>query len=435
MTRISQTQVSSTILPLRRISTQQLRKGMFLTRVLDSWWKSPFFVHRRLLATQGDIQQLQDSGIKEVEIDVSKGVDVLEETEECSFGNSERIEGSEADSQPQMPVEEQGQENRMETVLEKSNKELGQRTVLQRLHEQAVAGVQRVFEGVKTGQPIHQPTLLETSRNLLVQAISQPVLMAEVTLLESLRTYQGSLYAHVVDTAIFSILVGMELGWEEAQLEELCLAALVHDVGFMRLPKNLVKKEWGGTLASSTLVKQHVSIGVALLKRGDGWSPGLLRSVEEHHEFQDGSGYQKLGREWLSPISLLLGLVDYFDEFMAETGQQAPVPAAIILRRLYQESKKGKFPPSYVEALIRVLGVYPIGTMVELSGGEQAVVVKPNPEARMQPWVKIIRDAKGTEVSVPDVVNLATPGSSPSGHSITKILEGQHFSRPISEYL
>ena len=74
------TSISSTS-TLQRIPTSQLRPGMFLVRILDSWWKSPFFVHRRLLKSSTEVQQLMSSGIREVEIDTSLGVTVSPDSE------------------------------------------------------------------------------------------------------------------------------------------------------------------------------------------------------------------------------------------------------------------------------------------------------------------------------------------------------------------
>ena len=81
MASLSKPPAAASTSTLKTLPTSQLRPGMFLVRILDSWWKSPFFVHRRLLKSPTDVQQLMSSGIREVEIDTSLGVEVSSEAE------------------------------------------------------------------------------------------------------------------------------------------------------------------------------------------------------------------------------------------------------------------------------------------------------------------------------------------------------------------
>ena len=114
MARLSRASSPSSCRTLQRIPTSQLRPGMFLVRVLDSWWKSPFFVHRRLLNTPTEVEQLMSSGIREVEIDTSLGVEVSSESEsdwpEHSAEETDILlvscdqEQSDADSSPPLSV-------------------------------------------------------------------------------------------------------------------------------------------------------------------------------------------------------------------------------------------------------------------------------------------------------------------------------------------
>jgi len=425
---------------LQRISTSQLRPGMFLIRILDSWWKSPFFVHRRLLKSASDIQQLMNSGIREVEIDTALGVDVfagevsgpdedsspLEHTdgsmasiEEAGWPSSQRVSvsvPSESSSDPDSSVEDS--QEREEIV---------------QLREAAMASVEGAFEGIKSGQPISQPVAHSTAQALVQKTLDNPALVAEILLLDSLKQFEKTLYAHVVDTAVYSILVGLQLGWDEEALEALGVAGLLHDVGYLRLPQNIVKAHWDGR-GDSVLLQKHVVMGETLLKRHGQFSSDIIRMVSEHHAYQDGSGYPDgVGGALLSQSGQLLGIVDFFDELITVGGTSGALPAALAIRALYQDAQKGKFAPRYIEAMIRILGVFPVGTVVQLSTGEQAVVMKQHPEIGLKPRVKIFRGPDGKVLEASQECDLSEDASLGHDISIAKVLSPTEYSLDLAE--
>ena len=159
MARLSRPTPASSTNTLQRIPTGQLRPGMFLVRILDSWWKSPFFVHRRLLKTPTEVQQLMSSGIREVEIDTSLGVEV---SSESALGFDEDLSPSEATEISIAPyASDDSATNEQAAVAlgpesvpdpEPHSEELKNREEVVQLREAAVTAVEGAFEGVKTGQ-------------------------------------------------------------------------------------------------------------------------------------------------------------------------------------------------------------------------------------------------------------------------------------------
>jgi len=436
----SQTSGSSTN-TLQRISTSQLRPGMFLVRVLDSWWKSPFFVHRRLLKSSTDVQQLMGSGIREVEIDTSLGVEVFSEVERGVHESpSEKTEipilsreqgDSDADTQT---VASLGPESSPDPEHETGSEESKNREEVVQLREAVVVAVKGAFEGVKTGHPISQPAIHGAAQALVQKTLAHPALVAEILLIDSLNKFDKTLYAHVVDTAVYSILVGLQLGWDEGTLEHVGVAGLLHDVGYMRLPQNVVKAHWEGR-RDAVLLQRHVMMGETLLKRQSQFPEDIVRMVREHHAYQDGSGYPEgQGGALLSAPGQLLGIVDYFDELITVGGASGALPAALAIRRLYQDAQKGKFATRYIEAMIRILGVFPVGTVVQLSTGEQAVVMKQHPEMGLKPQVKIFSGSDGKILDVPQKCDLFKDASLGHDISIAKVLGPTEYSLDLQEY-
>ena len=441
MPSVSRPTSASSTSTLQRITTSQLRPGMFLVRILDSWWKSPFFVHRRLLKSPTEVQQLMSSGIREVEIDVSLGVEI---SSEAKSGFDEAASPSEVTDRPIVSCDHDdlatnehapvalGQESAHDPELQSEESKTREEVV--QLRETAVAAVEGAFDGVKTGHPISQPAIHGAAQALVQKSLTHPGLVAEILLIDSLKLFNKTLYAHVVDTAVYSILVGLQLGWDEGKLERVGVAGLLHDVGYMRLPQNVVKAHWEGR-NDAVLLQKHVVIGETLIKRQTQFSADIVRMVREHHAYQDGSGYPDgQGGALLSKSGQLLGIVDYFDELITVGGNSGALPAALAIRRMYQEAQKGKFSTPFIEAMIRTFGVFPVGTVVQLSTGEQAVVMKQHPEIGLKPQVKIFLSADGKMLDVPQMCDLARDSNLGHDVSIAKVLEPTEYSLDFQEF-
>ena len=440
MPRLFRSDTDSSPSTLQRLSTSQLRPGMFLVRILDSWWKSPFFIHRRVLQSPTEIQQLMNSGIQEVEIDTSLSVadssegksvfdDILSDKAERSIVSRDQ-EDADAASKASISV---SQKSLPDLEPETRSEESKNQEEVTQLREAVVAAVEGAFEGVKTGQPLSQPAIYGAAQALVQKTLLHPALVAEILLIDSLKQIDKTLYAHVVDTAVYSILVGLQLGWDEGVLERVGVAGLLHDVGYMRLPHNIVKAHWEGR-NDVVLLQKHVVMGETLIKRQPDFSADIAQMVREHHAYIDGSGYPEgQSGDLLSESGQLLGIVDYFDEMITVGGTSGALPVALAMRRLYQEAKKGKFSTHYIEAMIRILGVFPIGTAVQLSTGEQAVVIKQHPDMGLKPQVKMFLSAGGKKLNPPQTCDLSQDANLGHDISITSVLDPTEYSLNLLE--
>ena len=381
------------------------------------------------------------SGIREVEIDTSLGVAV------SSAAESDVDEAESTTEETDMPIvscrhdESATNEQAPDSKVPESTPDLApyleaskNREEVIQLREATVAAVEGAFEGVKTGQPISQPAVYATAQALVHKTLASPALVAEVLLIDSLKQFHKTLYSHVVDTAVYSILVGLQLGWDEEKLQKVGIAGLLHDVGYMRLPQNVVKAHWDGR-HDAVLLQQHVAIGETLIQRQADFSSDIVQMVREHHAYRDGSGYPEgYASGVLSESGQLLGIVDYFDEMITVGGNSGSLPAALAIRRLYQEAQKGKFSTPFIEAMIRTLGVFPVGTVVQLSTGEQAVVMKQHPEMGLKPQVNIFRSPDGKILDGPQKCDLFKDSSLGHDMSIAKVLDPTEYSLDLQEY-
>src|SRR5438094_399136 len=166
-------------------------------------------------------------------------------------------------------------------------------------------------------------------------------------------------------------------------------------IGKARLPTELLNKRNRLSEAEFAQAKQHVQYSVEILSNTPGLPPGLGELALLHHERQDGSGYPKglKGRD-IGLLGSIAGIIDTFDALTARRRYAEPVPASAALSMLYKW-RGSFFDPVLIEQFIRCIGIFPLGSTVELNSGEIGIVIAQNLEKRLQPRVMVIRDAAG----------------------------------------
>lgn len=413
---------SSSSFPLKQIPTTQLRPGMYLVRIVDSWWKSPFFLHRRTIQSQEEIQLLLQAGIQVVEIDPARGLRVTGEDGDSPLSPAEDHESSSA---PEDPMTNDSPSLHGGSVPEeRPSSDFENRQRVRQLRNDLKRSMNDIFDGLKTGHALPMPSIHQMAESLLQEVTQHPVILTEVMLLENMEKYDQTLHGHVLDVAILGLLLGIQLDISPNLLHEVAVAGLLHDVGFLRLPANVVKDPAINKTALPQVLRQHVNIGVALIRQYAKGSSLVHRMVGEHHEYMNGSGYPRhLADESISEGGKLLGLVDYFDELVSPWGNSNRLPPALALRRIFQEVREGRFPLRMGEALVRTLGVFPVGTVVKLSSGEIAVVASHQAQAGVKPVVLVVSGVDGVPLNVPHERSVGDDRSSDHSAAIHEILQ------------
>ena len=425
---------------------------MYLIGMDQSWWNTPFFRHHRLINSEEEVLKLKQAGVKQVEIDLAKGLDVEDPPEgnpgphpvvhpesKLSEADTVRIEHPSGAlgrmvSGPEGISEGDSVKEATPIWVDPDASGMEGREKASVVREAAVQAVEKIFEGVVTGVPLEYGLLQETTESVLCHVTSHPQSMAQLVLLQNLRTFDKQIFDHVVDVCALAVMIGVELGWDEDALRELAMGALLHDVGYLRLPANLIKQRHRKVLPESSLLDQHAELGGAVLRQYPEIPESVVRMVLDHHERQDGSGIPcGITGHALSRGSQLLGLIDRFDSLSSQGGGRPQQPSAMVLRELYAEAKSGKFEATAVERMIRCLGVYPVGSLVELSTKERGVVTMVNPENLLKPTVKILSDEQGNFYPSPFVVDLADTGSQES-RRITFLLDPAHEDIQVGKY-
>ena len=213
--------------------------------------------------------------------------------------------------------------------------------------------------------------------------------------------------SHALDVSIYMLTFGRFLQLEPGQIEFLGYLGLLQDIGKLRLPKELLEKRGRLTIEEFELAKLHVRYSAEILRATPGLPAELARVAALHHERHDGSGYPKgLRGNEIGMIGSIAAIVDTFDALTVKRPYADPVSPSAAISMLYKW--RGVFYDAHlVEQFIRCIGIFPVGSLVELNTGEVGVVIAQNVTRRLLPRVMVIRDAEGNPLQPHKLLDLA----------------------------
>jgi HD-GYP domain-containing protein (c-di-GMP phosphodiesterase class II) len=231
-------------------------------------------------------------------------------------------------------------------------------------------------------------------------------------LVSRMRQEDKTLYGHGVNVAIYLIALGRHLSLPKEMLEHLGTLGLLLDIGKTRLSRDLLQKE--GRLSSEEFetVKKHVAVGLDILINTPNLHPNILEGVAQHHERENGSGYPAgLAKGEISLFGRMAAIADTFSAMTNPRPYTEIVPAYQALQAMVNLGRDLYHAP-IVEQFIHAIGIFPVGTMVELSTGEVAVVLSHSKVRRLKPRVMIISDKDKKPLQSPTTLDLLYPPAS-----------------------
>lgn len=394
----------------KKITIDELQIGMFVVDLDISWIKSPFLFHRRAIKEKKDIILLKSSGVKKLTIDLDKSQFETANPESAAESQSvdDRLEqenihaGIDVDEEEGLqPEKPELSEHSLDTPSVPLDEEMGRASILKKQAEQAF---NEINECAKAGKVIpvskFQPVIDDTISSLLRNS------QALLTLMH-LKRYEQKLFAHSFSVMTLAITLGIKQGVSEDELKELAMAALLHDLGWAQLPLNLFGKAQKYTENEKKVVYQHQKIANMLMAKSHRISESVRSLMMKHHERLDGSGYpQGIKEQQLNTLDRILILADYYDETIHGLLDGPGLLPSEALRVFYKEAVHNKLDKLLVESLIKLLGIYPLTSAVELTTGEKGIVVEVNRDKPLVPVVRIMYSADGRPMLNPQLIDL-----------------------------
>ncbi len=231
-------------------------------------------------------------------------------------------------------------------------------------------------------------------------------------LIARLKQQDENIYGHGLNVAIYLVAMGRHLGLPKDFLERLGTVGLLLDIGKTHLPRELLLKKGQLTSDEFEIVKSHVNMGLDILKETPGLHPDVLQGIAQHHEREDGSGYPTgLSTGDISLFGRMAAIADSFSALTNPRPYAEAIPADEALQTMANWGG-GFYHAPIVEQFIHAIGIFPVGSMVELSSGEVAVVISHNKVRRLKPRVLIISGPDKSPSQSPTTMDLLYPPAS-----------------------
>lgn len=282
--------------------------------------------------------------------------------------------------------------------------------------------LRRTLEHVRLGEMVDTAEAQQLISELVEQVVEAPSAMVWMTQLRNRDEYTS---IHSVNVCILALSFGRYLGLDKEMLNTVGMGALLHDIGKLCVPLEVLNKPGALTHEEFEIMKSHPAAGHTLLCEDPNVPVGSLEAVLYHHERGDGRGYPRgLSAEQIPFTARLVSIVDIYDAMCSDRVYHDGLPPQEALSRIYRLGGPA-LDRELVEAFIRCIGVYPIGALVELTTGEVAVIVGLNERQKLRPVVQLLLEADQRTPSERRLINLGS--SAWRGHkdapAVQRILE------------
>jgi len=357
---------------LKKIPADAVRLGMYLHALEGSWLSHPFWKSEFIVDDPEDLLRLRQSGLTAVWIDTRKGADVADQAVVLSAPASV--------SPPEAPI--------VPAVTRCSARDELQRAA--RLLSRSKKAITELFNEARLGNAINVEGCLP-----LVADISDSLARNSSVLIGLARLKHRDEYTYMHSVAVCALMISLsrQLGLDEATVREAGLAGLLHDVGKMLMPLDVLNKPGGLTDAEFTVMRSHPERGHALLIAAGTLPESALDVCLHHHEKFDGSGYpHRLQGEAISLFARMGAVCDVYDAITSNRPYKKAWSPAESLARMAQWT--GHFDTRVFHAFVRSVGIYPLGSLVRLESGRLGVVIDQHPEKLTEPLVRVFFSAK-----------------------------------------
>lgn len=380
---------------LKKICVDRLVIGMHLHEFCGSWMEHPFWRTKFVITDPKDIDSIRASSIREVWIDVSKGLDtedggISEEASEAEVERELTAAAAAAAPEAQRPAAMHEEVQRAARICAKA--------------KQAVVSM---FQEARMGKAVRAEDC-----GPLIDEISNSVLRNPGALisLARLKTADDYTYMHSVAVCALMIALARQLGLDAEQTRQAGLAGLLHDLGKAFVPNEILNKPGKLTDEEFAVIKKHPEYGHEALLAGSGVPEMTLDVCLHHHEKVDGSGYPKgLRGDAISLFAKMGAVCDVYDAITSNRPYKAGWDPAESLRKM-AEWAKGHFDEKVFQAFVKSLGIYPTGSLVQLGSGRLGVVVEQSEKSLLAPKVKIFFSTKANARIRPEILDLSRPG-------------------------
>jgi putative nucleotidyltransferase with HDIG domain len=374
---------------LKTIPVHHVRLGMYIQSLGGRWIDLPFWRSSFLLNKSDDLELLLRSKVPDVVIDTDKGLDIelaapslVPETAPAPAPLPEKID------EPQL------------ITKVSFDKELDRARQIQAKAKKAVT---ELYKEARMGKAIRVDAVAP-----LVDEINDSIdrnagALLSIARLKSIDDYT---YMHSVAVCALMTALGKQMHLDREEIQQLGLAGLLHDVGKMGIPLDILNKPGKLTDEEFAEVKKHPLQGWDILKKSKVQDEIALDVALHHHEKMDGSGYpENLNENSISLHARMGAVCDVYDAVTSDRCYKAGWSPADAIKRM-AEWRVGHFDETVFKAFVKTVGIYPVGSLVRLSSGRLAVVMEQSLESLLTPTVKVFFSTSAQAPIPPKLLDL-----------------------------
>jgi len=301
------------------------------------------------------------------------------------------------------------------------------------VYDEAQENIDQVLERIATEETIDLAETKSVIRDCVKNILTNANALLWLTNIKDQDKYTAQ---HCLRVGIFAIALGRYIGLAEEEMELLGLCGVLHDVGKTRVPNDILNKPGKLTGIEYDIMKQHSNYGHEILMEYKDLEPMVRETCLYHHERIDGKGYpEELFAGYLNKYIRIVTIVDAYDAITSDRPYKSGVQPVVALKILYAE-RDLHFDKELVESFIQMIGIYPPGSLIEMTSGEVGVVVSSNSEKRLQPKVELMLNADKKKIS-PVIIDLAQDIKDKNGNSyaIKEGLTNGDYGVDVKDYI
>lgn len=392
-----------------KISTVDLQVGMYISALDRPWVETPFPIQGFHVSSQQDIDQLKRF-CKHVFVDLKLSRVTL------SFDPAPVVKDGVKRSAAGI-VNPAARIRKFEPVSYKNTQPLQKEVaVATTLHQEIARAIVTVLNDVRGGKDLNTMVVRKVAGLMVNSVTRNPDAFVWLSRVRDADSYS---YAHSLRSSVWALVFGRHLGLPKDILEELALGVLLSEVGKTRIPRSLLMKPGALTEEEMAIVRKHVDHGVDILRSCEGVNETVISVVQFHHERFDGSGYPYgIGGTDIPLLARIAGIVDTYDAITSPRPYAEARSSTEAVAALY-EARDKLFQSQLIEQFIQAVGVFPTGTLVQLSTREVGVVISQNTARRLRPQVMLVADHEQNLLAKPEVVDLMEVTSDSMGRPLS----------------
>lgn len=368
-----------------KINAAQARIGMYVVELDRPWLGTPFMFQGFPITDEQELAQVRKF-CESVVVDLDRSTSGSDDTTEVRTRIPAR-----AAPLPTIPEAASPPAPDRRRAHRDVRKQLGKAVEIRAATRRYIA---RAFSDARLGRSIDTEAAQALVAGLVQTVTDDADALIWITKLSKKHEYTVQ---HSINVAVLALAFANHLGYPFEQLKVIGLGALLHDIGKMRVPPEILNKPGRLTDDEMDIIRRHPVDGYDIVRENSGGRipEEALMIIRHHHERIDGRGYPDgLKGAEIPQHAMLVAVVDAYDAMTTNRSYHRAISSDRALSRLYRAGAD-EFGSELVAEFIRCIGIYPVGSLVQLSTGALAVVLTNEPGSRLNPYVMIVRDARG----------------------------------------